>query len=214
MRRRLLAGIGALAAVAATVVAAVPAQALVTFDEGHVDVLDVDWTGGGLTLDLRGPDGVEYDPADVELVVKSAARTTVPSGSQWAFLGGPGASVWILPQSEPDATARDVLWAGWNATGVPSGVLTGNTMTMELVSVTGPNGLSLFTVGFGGTVNRLFDSEEAGSQFKTESLRVGAHAHANWAFEAAGTYTVKFKVTANGGAISTGERTHEFVVQP
>ncbi|HCU52014.1 MAG TPA: hypothetical protein DGG94_19815, partial [Micromonosporaceae bacterium] len=42
-----------------------------------------------------------------------------------------------------------------------------------------------------------------------------SHAHANWAFEAAGTYTVTFEVTGvrtDGSAVSSGPIAYTFVV--
>lgn len=206
MRPRLLAG-AAIAAVL-TVAAAVPAQAAVTLSSGHIDILDVDWTGSALTLDVRDYGaGIDRDPADVILQVKAAARTTVPAGSQYGFLGNQGDSVWILPQGQPDATSLGVLYAGWNSNGVtttPPGA-----MTIRLVSVSGPDDFSLFTTGTFGNVTVLLDSGNGLPD--TRALGLNQHEHANWAFEAPGPYTVVFEVTAAGG-ISTGEKTYRFDV--
>jgi surface-anchored protein len=209
MRGRRLIGAAA-AAVAITVMSTVPAHATITLFHDHVDLLDVDWTGSALTLDLRDyAAGVDRNPTDVELLVKSSAKTTVPSGSQYAFLGNPGDPVWILPQGLPEATALDVLYLGWNSNGVttnPPGP-----MTIHLVSVTGPDDFSAFTTGTFGTVTKLFDSGDGTPD--TLPLALNDHKHANWAFEASGTYQVRLKVTAAGG-ITTGEKVYTFVVQP
>jgi surface-anchored protein len=46
------------------------------------------------------------------------------------------------------------------------------------------------------------------------SIAINTHAHANWAFEASGTYTVVFEVSAGGTAITSGQQTYTFTVQP
>ncbi len=51
----------------------------------------------------------------------------------------------------------------------------------------------------------------------TRTFAINTHAHANWAFEAAGSYTVTFEATgttAAGAAVTTGAKTYTFTVQP
>lgn len=179
---------------------------------GHVDVLDVDYTGGALSVQLLdGTSGtaVRRDPATVELDVLAAAKTTVPSNSAYAFLGTPGSTVWILPQTQN----ANLLWAGWNSTDVPTGTFQGNTLTMSLLSVSGGN-LSVYTQSL-GTPTVLFTSGDGLPD--TKPLAAGAHTHANWAFSAAGTYTVTFRVSgtlaATGATVST-DATYTFKVLP
>lgn len=203
-----------LGAAAIALVTALPAQAAVTISAGHVDVLDIDWTGTALTLDLRDDTvtpAVDRNPADVTLRVVTAARTTVPSGSAWSFLGAAGSPVWILPQSQ----RAGIVWPGWSTDGVPSGALQNNTVTLKLVSVTGPDDVSVYTTNAFGSPTVLFDSGNGLPD--TRTINVGTHAHANWAFEAAGTYTVGFEVTATkagGGTLTTGVKTYTFTVDP
>lgn len=204
------------AAVAATLTLLVspPAHAAVTISQGHVDAIDVDWTGTALTLDVRDATvtpAVDRNPADVVLNAVSASRTTVPASASYAFLGSPGDPVWILPQTQ----ASGVLWPGFNTEGVPSGALQGNNMTLRLVSVSGPADFSVYTTNSFGQPTVWLDSGNGLPD--TRTLTINSHAHANWAFEAAGTYTVKFEVTAtraNGAAVTTGQKTYTFTVQP
>lgn len=204
------------AAVAATLTLLVspPAHAAVTISQGHVDAIDVDWTGTALTLDIRDATvtpAVDRSPADVVLNAVSASRTTVPASAGYAFLGSPGDPVWILPQTQ----ASGVLWPGLNTEGVPSGALQGNNMTLRLVSVSGPADFSVYTTNSFGQPTVWFDSGNGLPD--TRTLTINSHAHANWAFEAAGTYTVKFEVTARnagGAAVTTGQKTYTFTVQP
>ncbi|QQQ73460.1 choice-of-anchor M domain-containing protein [Saccharothrix sp. 6-C] len=185
-----------------------------TLSAGHVDVIDVDWTGTALTLDLRdgtASPAVDRDPSAVTLNAVSASKSTVPSGSAYSFLGAPGSTFWVLPQS----SVSGILWPGFDTSGVPGGVLLNNSVTVRLVSVTGPADLSVYTTGFGGAVTVWFDSGNGLPDNRT--LAVNSHAHANWAFEAAGTYTAVFEVTATkaaGGAVTTGEQSYTFTVQP
>ncbi|BEL08465.1 hypothetical protein Q0Z83_066560 [Actinoplanes sichuanensis] len=198
-------------AAAVAVLAATPAQAAtVTLTSGHVDVLDVDYNAGALVLTVND-DVAERDPADVVLQVPAAAKVAVPSGSGWSFLGAPGATAWVLPQS----STAGLLWAGWNTTEIPSGVLQGNSVTFRLNSVTGPGNVSVYTVS-AGTPTRLYDSSDGLPDTRTVARNV--HAHANWGFTAAGTYTVTFEVTgklaSTGATVTSGAKAFTFDVLP
>jgi surface-anchored protein len=192
----------------------VPAQAAITISQGHVDAIDVDWTGSALTLDIL--DGtvtpaVNRNPADVVLNAVAASKTTVPAGASFAFLGSPGEAVWILPQTQ----AGGILWPGFGTEGVPSGVVQGNNLTVKLVSVTGPGDFNVYTTNSFGQPTVWFDSGNGLPD--TRTLAINTHAHANWAFEAAGTYSAVFEVTATsagGTALTTGQQTYSFTVQP
>jgi surface-anchored protein len=190
------------------------AHAAVTLSSGHVDALDVDWTGSALTLDVRDSTtspAVDRDPSTVTFNAVSASRTTVPSSAAYSFLGTPGSSVWILPQSQ----VSGILWPGFDTAGVPSGVLQGNSLAVKLVSVAGPADFSVYTTSSFGTPTVWFDSGNGLPD--TRSLAVNTHAHANWAFEAAGTYTAVFEITATtatGGAVTSGQMSYTFTVQP
>ncbi|MFG1885817.1 choice-of-anchor M domain-containing protein [Micromonospora sp. NPDC049102] len=211
-RNRFFAGLiltGALLVGAATPVAAAP----VVLSSGHVDVIDVDYAAGALTvnvLDGTGTTAVERNPADVLFRVPNTAKITVPGGSAWSFLGT-GGQAWVLPQS----STAGLLWAGWNTTEVSSGVFQNNRVTFKLTSVSGPAGFSIYTVS-GGTPTVLFDSGNG----LPDSLNVNynTHAHANWGFDAAGTYAVTFEVTgtlaSSGATVSSGAKTFTFEVLP
>ncbi|MGW3891520.1 choice-of-anchor M domain-containing protein [Micromonospora chokoriensis] len=209
-RSRFFAGLiltAALLAGTATPVAAAP----VVLSSGHVDVIDVDYAAGALSvnvLDGTGTTSVERNPADVLFRVPNTAKITVPGGSAWSFLGT-GGQAWVLPQS----STGGLLWAGWNTTEVPSGIFQNNRVTFKLTSVSGPAGFSIYTVS-GGTPTVLFDSGNG----LPDSLNVNynTHAHANWGFDAAGTYAVTFEVTgklaATGATVSSGAKTFTFEV--
>ncbi|MFI2651111.1 choice-of-anchor M domain-containing protein [Micromonospora fulviviridis] len=211
-RNRFVAGLlltGALLVGTPTPVTAAP----VVLSSGHVDVIDVDYAAGALTvnvLDGTGTGSVERNPADVLFRVPNTANITVPGGSAWSFLGT-GGQAWVLPQS----STAGLLWAGWNTTEVPSGIFQNNRVTFKLTSVSGPAGFSIYTVS-GGTPTVLFDSGNG----LPDSLNVNynTHAHANWGFDAAGTYAVTFEVTgilaSSGATVSSGAKTFTFEVLP
>jgi surface-anchored protein len=206
--------VGAVLAGSLALLVPTAAHAATTISQGHVDAIDVDWTGSALTLDIRDSTvtpAVDRAPADVVLNAVPASRTTVPAGAAYSFLGSPGDPVWILPQSQ----VAGVLWPGFSTEGVPSGALLNNSVNVRLVSVTGPDDVSVYTTNAFGTPTVWLDSGNGLPD--TKALATGTHAHANWAFEAAGTYTAVFEVTATkagGGAVSTGQKTYTFTVQP
>jgi surface-anchored protein len=201
MTRKLLAAVGIAAAIMVGTAGTASAEPIST---GHVDVIDVDYASGALTVQAL-VNGVERDPATVELVVLNGARTTVPSNSAYSFLGAPGDPVWILPQTQN----TNLLWPGWNATDVPSGVF--QSLQMSLTSVTGGE-LAIYTTGL-GSPTVLFDNGNGLPD--TRSLAAGAHTHANWAFSSAGTYTVTFRVsgTLTNGTTVSDDATYTFTVQ-
>ncbi|WFE30954.1 choice-of-anchor M domain-containing protein [Micromonospora sp. WMMD975] len=212
IRNRLLAGLVLTAALLAGTTTPVAAAPLV-LTSGHVDVIDVDYAAGALTvsvLDGSGPTDVERNPADVLFRLPNTAKVSVPGGSSWAFLGT-GGQAWVLPQSN----TAGLLWAGWNTTEVPTGVFQNNRVTFKLTSVSGPAGFSIYTVS-GGAPSVLFDSGNG----LADSLNVNrnTHTHANWGFDAAGTYAVTFEVTgklaATGSTVTSGPKTFTFEVLP
>ncbi|MEU6347517.1 choice-of-anchor M domain-containing protein [Streptomyces sp. NPDC046977] len=205
--------LGPLAAAAALLgLVASPAQAATVLTSGHVDVVDVDYANGALTvnvLDGTGSTDVERAPSDVTFRVPVAAKhTNVPTTPAWSFLGT-GGTAWILPQSQTSG----LLWAGWNATEVPAGIFQNNRVSFQLTNVTGPAGFSIYTAS-GGTPTVLFDSGNGLPD--TLNVNAGAHTHANWGFDAPGTYTVTFNVsgvlTSTGATVSSGPKQFTFQV--
>jgi surface-anchored protein len=197
VRTALLAAGAALALVA-------PAHALTPISTGHIDALDVDLDGGALTLDIRDSRTAtvndDLDPATAELQALSAAKTTIPTGSTWSFLGTAGSPVWILPQTQNPG----LLWPGWSTEDTPGAV------TLRLESVTGPGRFVLYTTSTFGTPSVKFNSSDGLPD--TFGIAAGVHAHGNWAFGAAGTYRLTFRALALG--LDTGMRTYTVVVKP
>ncbi|WP_433221690.1 choice-of-anchor M domain-containing protein [Dactylosporangium sp. CS-047395] len=202
MRNR--AGLRAVVATASAVAAvavATPAHAspVTVISQGHVDAVDVGFENGHLEIvihDERTEPGVELDPAKVLLVAKKQSKTQVPNDPAFSFLGTPGASVYLLPETQ-DPT---LLWPGLSTEDIEPGVFRNDAVTIRFKQVIGPDGVSLFTFNPDGSPNKLVDSEDGLPD--NVVLQAGAHVHENWAFEKSGEY--KIKVDATAKLASTG----------
>jgi len=218
---RLMLGSGVLAV--ALLGAAVPAQAHparsttapVVLSAGHVDAVDVAYEDGALELGVHDetvePD-VEREPGDVVFLVKKAAKTTVPADPAYGFLGAPGKPVWMLPEVQNES----LLWAGLAAEEVEPGVFAGDTVTLEVESVTGSGRFAIFTENAVGTPQVLVNSADGLPDAIT--LDAGTHRHVSWAFQKAGVYCVTIRATArladSGATVTSEPATYTFVVQP
>jgi surface-anchored protein len=178
----------------------------------HADAISLLAENGGLTLGSRaeidGNLGVRLDPDLMTFNVEEAARTTVPNLPSFSFLGAPGSDVWLAPETNP---AGALLWPGFSTEGVPTGFLDGNVVTLRLEAVTGPGTLHVFQNDAFGVPIRRFNS--TGTSHREWIIPRGTHAHANWAFSAAGAYTLTFVAsgTTNGVPVSATQN-YSFVV--
>ncbi len=141
-----------------------------------------------------------YDPGQrvtntqAYIVANTNAQLTVPGNPNFAFLGSPGAPIWILPQSQ-NVT---LPYLGISAADIPNGVFT-DPMDLELVSVEGPGNFFAWSVsGAGNPPNIKFIATNGivSTQFNKATPFIGSHEHNNWAFSTNGLYRVTFR--ANG----------------
>lgn len=183
----------------------------VTLDSGHVDVFGIAFEDGQFDLHVHDEtNDVEYEPSQVRVAVKPEARTEVPNDPAYAFLGAPGSPVWVLPQVEDP----QLLWPGIATEEVEPGVFVNDALTLKVECVSGPAGFSIFTTDPVGAPAVLVDSGNG----LPDSVAVTAanHLHANWAFEAAGSYTVNVRVSgtlaATGQKITSAPATYRFKV--
>jgi len=169
----------------------------------HTDAVSVSAVANSLSLgtraDVDGESGVALDPALTLFNVEESTRTTLQANPAYDFLGSAGSDVWIAPQSNPGSSA---LWPGISTKGIPDGFLDSNEVTFRLDDVSGPGTLHIYQTNAFGSAIRLLSG--SGSDYRTWTTGRGQHAHANWAFSAAGTYTVTFVASAmkNGVPIS------------
>ncbi|MBE2315637.1 TIGR03773 family transporter-associated surface protein [Solirubrobacter sp. CPCC 204708] len=174
--------------VAALLAGASPAQAAVTLSSGHADY-GARIVGGRLQAQVKDSTRgrtVWRDPSDVVIALGASARHTLPGGS---FLGRKGARVWMIPQTQ----RSNVIWLGWNTEELSSRQVRSN-LTWTLDRVDGPGRVAVFQTGSFGKADVLFDSHR--SRPGSRAIRLGVHAHGNWAFTRAGTYRLRFTSTA------------------
>ena len=179
----------------------VPADAAprVVLDQGHVDVIGIAFENGAFDVHVHDEaHGVEYAPSEVQLVAKPGSEIAVPDDPAYGFLGAPGTSAWVLPQVQDP----DLLWPGIGSEEIAPGVFSNDSLKVDVVGVSGPADVSIFTTDAFGAPTVLVDS---GNGLPDRiSTTAGGHLHANWAFEAAGNYQIKVRVS--GTLAATGKR--------
>lgn len=179
----------------------------------HLDIFDVDYQSGVLSLDFHTytnmSPGVptnndDYSPVGNAVIVPLASTYTVPSAAQWACLGSAGTTVYRLKQQ----FVSNELWGGWNTQDVANGLFVNDKVQLELVSVvSAPAGgrFVLYTTNSFGTPTYLLNSGAGGCNDVSMDISANAHLHGWWAFNAAGTYVLRFRAkgTLNGGTVVT-----------
>ncbi|WP_422771448.1 choice-of-anchor M domain-containing protein [Plantactinospora sp. WMMC1484] len=212
--RPLVVAVALLTGLAGLSVGAQPAAAAerVVLSKGHTDAVDVHLEDGVLSLQVHDDTvepAVSRDPADVIFHALPASAAAVPDHPDYAFLGPAGSTIWLLPQIQNP----DLLWPGWNTTTLENGVFRGDEVTISLVDVDGPGNVWVYMEDAIGLPLHQFRSDDG----LPDALQVPVHthAHANWAFGATGTYTLKFQADAtlaDGTPVSTGPVDYTFVV--
>ncbi|MEU0077545.1 choice-of-anchor M domain-containing protein [Micromonospora tulbaghiae] len=213
LRHLLAAGVLGVALVATSLPAQAATTSAVVLNTGHLDVVDVAYEAGVLEIGVHDEDNdVEYGADEVKLVVKRQAKVTVPADPAFAFLGTPGVSqVWILPEIRNE----NLIWPGIAAEEIEAGVFTGDSLTLSVRAVSGPGQLAIYTENAVGQPNILADSGDGLPD--ALALTAGDHTHANWAFDAAGTYRVTVRATgtlaASGQKVTSAPATLRFTVK-
>ncbi|MBX3747153.1 MAG: choice-of-anchor M domain-containing protein [Verrucomicrobiae bacterium] len=171
---------------------------------GEVDV-GLEWHDGELEFHAHDHAAdIEYAADAVVFHVPALGQTEVPASPAFAFLGAPGAPVWILPQTEDPK----LLFLGLGAEEVDAGVFVNDRLELRLARVEGPGQFAVFSVdGLGQPVVHMNsgDGIDAGD---IKPLQAGSHEHVNWAFTAPGVYRVTFRAAGTlveGGAVVESE---------
>lgn len=184
------------------------AEAAVTLRSGHADY-GAQIVGGKLQSQIKDSTRskvVWRDPSDVVIALDSKARYTLPDRDNVRFLGHPGTKLWMIPQTQRSG----VIWLGWNTEAIASRQLRGG-VAWTLERSSGPGRVAVFQTGSFGDADVLFDSNR--SRPGSRTLPVGVHAHANWAFSRAGTYRLRFRVTATARSGASLSDTATLTVQ-
>jgi surface-anchored protein len=123
----------------------------------------------------------EYEPGDVTIVVPELSVTTLGS-----------VSYYLLPETEQDASENGTPFLGIGIEELAPGDWVGGTVSLKLLSISGPGAFLLWQDdGFGGA-NVFFES--AGDSF---TLAAGSHTHYNWGFTEKGIYELEFEISGN-----------------
>ncbi|TDD44341.1 cell wall protein, partial [Kribbella antibiotica] len=183
----------------------------------HTDALHTTYDGSTLKLATRIGTGDyrEADPAGLvfNLEDQGSARVELPDLPAFSFLGTPGSTVWMAPESQDP----ELIWPGWDTETIPTGALRDDTVDLTLLNAEGPGAVEAFFNydEFSGAVPRVFSSVDPA--YKTLHQAVGRHVHANWSFAALGTYHLTFQataVTSAGAEVTSGPVTYTWVVGP
>lgn len=145
-------------------------------------------------------DESEFEPGDLIVVVPELSVTTLNSTNYF----------W-LPETEQAAANNGTPFLGIGLEELSASDWVGGTLSLKLLSITGPGSFLLWQDdGFGGA-NVFFDS--AGDSF---SLAAGSHTHYIWGFTEVGTYGLEFEISGSHVAdgLQSGSATYTFQVVP
>jgi surface-anchored protein len=199
---------------AALLATGLASQAQTPVNQGHTDIgLAYDGLLNAWDLHVHHePTDTEYEPADALLFVKYEAHGFVPVGAQWSFLGTTGSEVWTLPKVEDPL----LLFLGFGAEEIGSGVFVGDTLNIALKNITGPGHLAVYDTDAFGDPIVWMNSRDGFDSADSRAVPAGLHQDLNWAFSAPGDYSVFFEAsgisTANG-ATASGDAEYRFHVQ-
>jgi surface-anchored protein len=173
--------------------AGVESQAQSILTNQHVDI-GVAYEEGAWNLHIHNEtEDIEYSPPSglngAILQVGPQAQGTVSSDPLFSFLGSPGSSIWILPNTQNP----NLLFLGFGAEELEAGLFAGDSISLTLSSVSGPGEFSVFDYDFLGNPTVLMNSRDGITAGDSVSLAAGAHNDLNWAFSAPGTYTISFE---------------------
>ncbi|MEV6377086.1 TIGR03773 family transporter-associated surface protein [Micromonospora musae] len=114
------------------------------------------------------------------------AKTTVPAGDTYAFLGAPGSAIWQVSQVQQP----DLLWPGWSTEEIPvEATQTGVQWALDRVS--GPGEFALYESGL-DSADVFFNTRDGVTSADSYLIPKNAHVHGSWAFSAEGTYCLGF----------------------
>jgi hypothetical protein len=171
----------------------VPPPETVRLTNQHVDlrVVYLPGTTNPLSLRVRDSDaGILYRAEEVVLVVAESARVAIPDG--FDIFGSPGASLWVLPQSQDPA----LLYLGFSGQGLPAGAFA-SPLRIGLRSVSGPGNFFVWQADPFSGIAVGMNSRDGITDADMVSPSVNGHDHFNFGFTSNGLYRVVFRPTAS-----------------
>lgn len=134
------------------------------------------------------------------------AHTTVVAG--YDYIAPEGTDIFYIPSTR----TRGLLYPGLGAEGIRPGALKDNTINLELVRSSVPEGgrAEVFTES-GRDNPRVFSTND---QLAPHTITAGGHEHLSWAFTRAGIYQLTFRATATltDGTPVSSEATYTIAV--
>ena len=191
-------------------------HAQTTLSSGHTDIgIEYDELLNDWNMHVHDHvNDVEYAPAtNALLFVKSDAHGYIPGGAQWSFLGTTGSEVWTLPSVQDP----NLLFLGFGAEEVTSGLFVGDQFTIALKGISGPGSLTIYDLDSFGNPVVWMNTRDGIDGFDSRLAPPGLHQDLNFAFSAPGDYTVFFEASGNSvlnGQTSSGDAAYLFHVQP
>lgn len=183
------------------VIAGVHTEMLNTFLDGN------QFTLGTLADTAPGQQG-RFNPAHTVFHLPDVedAHTTVAAG--YDYIAPEGTDIFYIPSTR----TRGLLYPGLGAEGIRPGALKDNTINLELVRSSVPEGgrAEVFTES-GRDNPRVFSTND---QLAPHTITAGGHEHLSWAFTRAGIYQLTFRATATlaDGTPVSSEATYTIAV--
>jgi len=152
--------------------------------------------------------GVQYAGTDAIVHAVTNQRTTIPSGSQWAFLGTSGGTFWSFPATLSGASGKKALYLGFSGYGVTANLFTGtgggevHLRVHAIENLTQPGAGHFYAYETSGSTP-LTQLSSASGYNNSYRIFSGGHAHLNLAFTASGMFRIWF--VARGTLAGSGE---------
>lgn len=136
---------------------------------------------GAIINGTRVTAGTEYEPDELIIFVRPTSTTSIGATTYY----------W-LPETEAAAFANNVPFVGIGLEELNPGDWVGGTLTLSLLSVSGPGSFRLWQDdGFGGEVDFL----NPAASINSFTLAAGSHTHYNWGFTELGDYALEFEIS-------------------
>lgn len=177
---------------------------------GHVDLFNVVARDGSLVMTVKDESTgrtLIRQPEDVTVVVGEGTRREF-SGRIASTLVASG---YFLPES--GANQQEAPYPGWDTYSVEPEF---SAVDLEVVDVTGPGRVFLFTSARGGMGSQLVSGGYELNDGEVIRMNEPGHVHTNWLFESPGTYTMTVRATGTSGytgqAVTSASATYTWVV--
>lgn len=178
----------------------------------HTEMLNAFLDGNQFTLGTLADTGPgqqgRFNPARTVFHLPDVedAHTNVVAG--YDYIAPEGTDIFYIPSTR----TRGLLYPGLGAEGIRPGALKDNTINLELVRSSVPEGgrAEVFTES-GRDNPRVFSTSD---QLAPHTITAGGHEHLSWAFTRAGIYQLTFRATATlaDGTPVSSEATYTIAV--